>query len=54
MFLNPNYDWILSQQKKLLYKEEFAVLVNNFVYLIKKDPNVGKNKIKRYVLEEAV
>ena len=51
MFLNPNYNWDLHQQKrKLLPEDEFAVLVNNFVNLIKKDPNAGKNKIKRYVM----
>ena len=51
MFLNPNYDWDLPQQKrKLLPEHEFAVLVNNFVNLIKNDPNAGKNKIKRYVM----
>jgi len=51
MFLNPNYNWDLPQQKrKLLPENEFAILVNNFVNLIKKDPNAGKNKIKRYVM----
>jgi hypothetical protein len=51
MFLNPNYDWSKSQQKrKLLPESEFVILVNNFVNLIRKDPNAGKNKIKRYVM----
>jgi len=51
MFLNPNYDWEKSQQKrKLLPEKKFAILVNNFVNLIRKDPNAGKNKIKRYVM----
>lgn len=51
MFLNPNYDWNLPQQKrKLLPEHELAILVNNFVNLIKNDPNAGKNKIKRYVM----
>ena len=51
MFLNPDYDWDKSQQKrKLLPESEFAIMVNNFVNLIKKDPNAGKNKIKRYVM----
>ena len=51
MFLNPNYDWSKSQQKrKLLQERKFAILVDNFVNLIRKDPNAGKNKIKRYVI----
>lgn len=51
MFLNPNYDWSKSQQKrKLLSEKKFATLVNDFVELIRKDPNAGKNKIKRYVM----
>ena len=51
MFLNPDYNWDKSQQKrKLLPEKEFAILVNNFVNLIRKDPNVGKNTIKRYVM----
>ncbi len=51
MFLNPDYDWEKSQQKrKLLPEKKFAILVNNFVNLIRKDPNAGKNKIKRYVM----
>lgn len=52
MFLNPNYDWEKSQQKRKLLpkKKEFAMLVNNFVNLIKKDPTVEKNKIKCYVM----
>ena len=52
MFLNPKYQWNLSAQKrKLLSDEELAVLVNNFVELMKKDPNAGKNKIRRYVMK---
>ncbi|MDH3656751.1 MAG: hypothetical protein OEM77_01235 [Nitrosopumilus sp.] len=39
-----------QQKRKLLPEKEFAILVNNFVNLIKKDPNAGKNKIKRYVM----
>ena len=51
MFLNPDYDWNLpQQQRKLLPESEFALLVNNFVDMIKSDPNAGKNKIKRYVM----
>ena len=51
MFLNPDYDWNKSQQKrKQLPENEFAILVNNFVNLILEDPNAGKNRIKRYVL----
>ena len=51
MFLNPNYDWSKSQQKrKLLPEKEFAILVNNFVNLIREDHYAGKNKIKRYVM----
>jgi hypothetical protein len=51
MFLNPKYDWEKSQQKrKLLSEKKFTILVNNFVALIKADPNAGKNKIKRYVM----
>ena len=50
MFLNPRYRWVLSQQKRtLLPDDELAVLVNNFVELIKKNPAKGKEKIKRYV-----
>ena len=51
MFLNPDYDWEKSQQKrKLLSEKKFTILVNNFVDLIRADPNAGKNKIKRYVM----
>ena len=51
MFLNPKYDWEKSQQKrKLLSEKKFTILVNDFVKLIRKDPNAGKNKIKRYVM----
>lgn len=51
MFLNPKYDWEKSQQKrKLLSEKKFIVLVNGFAELIRKDPNAGKNKIKRYVM----
>ena len=50
MFLNPQYRWDLAQQKRtLLPDDELAVLVNNFVELMKKDPAKGKEKIKRYV-----
>ena len=50
MFLNPGYRWDLSQQKRtLLPDDELAVLVNDFVELIKKNPAKGKEKIKRYV-----
>jgi nucleotide-binding universal stress UspA family protein len=34
----------------LLSEKKFAILVNNFVNLIRADPNAGKNKIKRYVM----
>ena len=51
MFLNPKYDWEKSQQKrKLLSEKKFIVLVNDFAKLIRKDPNAGRNKIKRYVM----
>jgi len=51
MFLNPHYDWSKVQQKRqLLPEKEFAILVNNFVSMIRADPNAGKNKIKRYVI----
>ena len=51
MFLNPKYDWSKVQQKRqLLPEKEFAILVNDFVDMIRKDPNAGKNKIKRYVM----
>lgn len=51
MFLNPDYDWNNIQQKrKLLPERKFEFLVNDFVSLIRKDPNAGKNKIKRYVM----
>ncbi|MCY4490171.1 MAG: hypothetical protein OXC46_01760 [Thaumarchaeota archaeon] len=50
MFLNPRYRWDLSQQKRMLLPDdELAVLVNDFVELIKKNPAKGKEKIKRYV-----
>jgi len=52
MFLNPDYNWEKSQQKrKLLAEKKFAKLVNEFVSMMKKDPNAGRNKIKRYVME---
>ena len=51
MFLNPKYDWSKVQQKRqLLPEKEFAILVNDFVDMIRADPNAGKNKIKRYVM----
>ena len=51
MFLNPDYDWEKSQQKrKLLSEKKFIILVNNFTSLIREDPNAGKNKIKCYVM----
>ena len=51
MFLNPNYDWNKIQQKReLLPEKEFATMVNDFVSMIRADPNAGKNKIKRYVM----
>ena len=51
MFLNPDYNWEKSQQKrKLLSEKKFIALVNNFTNLIVQDPNAGKNKIKRYVI----
>ena len=51
MFLNPKYDWEKSQQKrKLLSEKKFTILVNDFVKLIRKDPNAGRNKIKRYAM----
>ncbi len=52
MFLNPQYNWSKVQQKRQqLPENEFTILVNNFVELIRKDPNAGKNKIKRYVMK---
>jgi len=52
MFLNPNYKWDTQQQTRFHATEtEFAILVNNFIELIRKDPNAGKNKIKRYVMK---
>jgi len=52
MFLDSNYDWsITSVKRRRLPEQEFAVLVNEFVYLIKKDPNAGRNKIRRYVMK---
>ena len=52
MFINPNYEWNLSQQKRvLLSNKELAKLVNGFVNLVKKDPNTGRNKIRRYVMQ---
>jgi hypothetical protein len=51
MFLNPNYNWKKSRQKKkLLSEKKFTILVNSFVDLIKADLNAGKNKIKHYVM----
>jgi len=52
MFLNPNYEWNLSAQKRrLLSEKELAVLVNGFVNLLKRDPNAGRNRIKRYIMK---
>jgi len=52
MFINPNYQWKISGQKrKLLTDEKLAVLVNEFVELIQKDPIAGRNKIRRYVMK---
>jgi len=52
MFINPNYEWNLSQQKKVLLSDnELSKLVNGFVDLMKKDPNAGRNKIRRYVMK---
>ena len=49
MFLDPKYDWSVSPQKrKLMSDDEPAVLVNNFVELIKSDPAKGREKIKKY------
>jgi len=43
MFLNPDYDWDKFQQKrKLLPEKEFAILVDNFVNLFKKDPHIKR------------
>ncbi len=43
MFLNPDYNWEKSQQKrKLLSEKKFTILVNNFVNLIRADPNAEK------------
>ncbi len=51
MFLNPNYDWSKTQQKrKLLPEKKFIKLVNDFAKFIKEDPNAGKNKIRSYVM----
>ncbi|MDH3311662.1 MAG: hypothetical protein OEM28_00765 [Nitrosopumilus sp.] len=48
MFLNPDYDWDKSQQKrKLLPDNEFAILVNDFVDMIKKDPAFKNPKANR-------
>ncbi len=52
MFLNPNYQWNVSQQKRIpLTDKELALFVNEFVELMKTDPNVGRNKIRRYVMK---
>ena len=52
MFINPNYQWKVSPQKrKLLSDKELSVLVNEFVKLIQTDPNAGRNKIRRYVMK---
>ena len=51
MFLDPKYDWSVSPQKrKLMSDDELAVLVNNFVELIKSDPAKGREKIKKYAM----
>ena len=52
MFLNPNYKWDTQQQTRFHATEtEFTIMVNDFVNLIRKDPNAGKNRIKRYVMK---
>jgi integrase len=52
MFINPEYRWDLPQQKRIpLSDEKLAVLVNTFVELMKRDPNSGRNKIRRYVMK---
>lgn len=52
MFINPDYQWELSQQKRRpMPDEKLALLINEFVRLIKKDPNAGRNKIRRYVMK---
>jgi len=52
MFLNPNYKWNTQQQTRFHATEtEFTIMVNDFVNLIRKDPNAGKNRIKRYVMK---
>ena len=52
MFINPRYQWGLPQQKRIpLSDEKLAVFVNAFVDLMKRDPNSGRNKIRRYVMK---
>ena len=52
MFINPNYQWtVLQQKRKLLSDKELSVLVNEFVQLIQTDLNAGRNKIKRYMMK---
>ena len=52
MFINPDYQWNIPQQKRIpLAYNEPDVFVNEFVTLIKRDPVVGRNKIRRYVMK---
>ena len=52
MFLDPNYrEDISAQKRKPLNENQLAILVNDFVNLMKQDPTVGSNKLKRYVMK---
>ena len=52
MFLDPNYQEDISAQKrKPLDENQMATLVNDFVNMMKRDPNAGSNKLKRYVMK---
>ena len=51
MLPDPKYDWSVSPQKrKLMSDDGLAVLVNNFIELIKSDPAKGREKIKKYTM----
>ena len=51
MFLDPNYPWGISPQKKRRLSEpKMAKLVNDFIIKFKQDPQSCKNKIKRYAM----
>ena len=51
MFLNPRYRWdIVQQKRKLMSEDKLAELANNFVELMKTDPDKAKAKIKKYAI----